>query len=292
MVKITGNLKENRPKWYSFIDLKGWAILLTGLLMIGVYSFTDLFENGLSSVIYHITQGIYLFCCFIYIFFKLAIRKEFRFGMVKDIEDKEEGDHVDGGPERFENESKEKVKTIRREVQHGMKVKTNYVEAFFIPIRLLTILYIATNLLSAGFYFYNNLYYKKKHVIILQTDLLTIDNILKQRKLSEKEIIDSVNLRFPKQLFFSAGKVLSMRLDTGGAFIYYYNLRDLGHDVAISEWNVKIFNFTNCKEKWFCNCDSTNICLKNKTIELYYLLVTRKTKKGARPDTSYYSRIL
>ncbi len=278
-------------KWHSFIGIKEWVTLLTGLLMIAVYSFTDIFSNNVSSVIYHLTQGIYLFCCFIYIFFKLAVRKKFKFGIIKPYEKKDEEETPDKTTEDTDSDNKVQKPVVLQEVQRGIEVKEKYVDLFFIPIRFLTILYIIINISGAGFYFYNSMYNPKKQIVLKQADILTLENIMGERALNQKEIIDSINLRVPKQIFFSAGKVLSMRLDTSGAFVYYFHLHDLNRNLAVSEWKVKIFNFTNCKEKLFCNCDSTNICLKNKNIELYYLLVTRKTKKGEKPDTIYYSRI-
>jgi hypothetical protein len=278
-------------KWHSFIGIKEWVTILTGLLMIVVYSFTDVFSNNVSSVIYHLTQGIYLFCCFIYIFFKLAVQKQFRFGIIKSYDKNDEEASKDIETGNPESGKKIQKPVIIQDVQNGMQVEEKYVEPFFIVIRFLTIIYIILNLSGAGYYFYNTMYNPKKQVVLRQADILTIDNIIDERRLSQKEIIDSVNHGFPKQLFFSAGKVLSMRLDTTGAFVYYYTLRDLHRYLAVSELKLKIFNFTNCKEKLFCNCDSTNICLKNKNIELYYLFVTRKTKKGEKPDTIYYSRI-
>ena len=278
-------------KWHSFIGIKEWATLLTGLVMILVYSFTDIFSNGVSSVIYHHTQGIYLFCCFIYIFFKLAVRKKFQFGIIKSYEKKDEEDTSPKETRKTDNDNKVQNPVILPEVQRGIEVKEKYVELFLIPIRFLTILYLILNISGAGFYFYNSMYTPKKQVILKQADILALETVMGERSLTGKEIIDSINSGFPKQILFSAGKVLSMRLDTAGAFVYYYHLDNLKMNLAINEWKVKIFNFTNCKEKLFCNCDSTNICLKNKNIELFYVLGTRKTKKGEKPDTIYYSRI-
>jgi hypothetical protein len=243
-------------------------------------------------VVYHLSQGIFLFCCFIYIFFKLAIRKNIQFGIHTILDENRKDDS--GNVESPKNPGNTDVHEPfnRQEVQKGFAVKPSYVDGFYIPIRFLTIIYMVTNLLSGGNYFYSTLVPHQKQITVRQLDILAIDNLLSVRTRSPQEIIDSVNDRFPKPIFFSAGKVLAMKLDTNGAFVYYYHLKATPSHVAVSEWKVKIFNFTSCKEKLFCNCDSTNQCLRNKTIELYYLLVTRKTKKGVQPDTTYYSRIL
>ena len=66
--------KENTLQ--SFIGVREWITIFTGILMIGVFSFTDIFSNPVSSAVYHLSQGIYLVCCFVYIFFKLAAEKE------------------------------------------------------------------------------------------------------------------------------------------------------------------------------------------------------------------------
>ncbi len=290
---------KNGQKWYKFIDLEQWAIILTGLFMLGVFDLTDYFVNPISSIVFHLTQGIYYFSCFIFIFFKLAIRLKWKFAVIKEVDNQTEEvtEEEIHGVEEEENANtpniiKEK-QPLQTKVQQPMEVKSKYVDAFYIVLKFITIGYIITIILSAGYYLYNTIYYKKTHITVNQFDVLTIDKLLSNKGYTQSQILDSVNERFPKPIFFSVGKVTSMRLDTSGAFVYYYTLHGkIPLIMPINEMKIKIYNFTKCKERMFCNCDSTNICLKDKKIELFYFLVKRKTKKGERADTAYYSRIL
>lgn len=281
--------KENTLQ--SFIGVREWITIFTGILMIGVFSFTDIFSNPVSSAVYHLSQGIYLVCCFVYIFFKLAVKRKFQFVVTSSNLNNEEGNGENKSVNPKDSGAGNQ-KPENHEMQQKMEVREKFVEPFFIPIRILAILYIIVNISSAGFYFYNYINGPKNQIELKQSDLMAFENVINNKFISEKNIIDTINNHFPKQIFYSAGKVKSMKLDTTGAFVYYFKLNGLNKNLSVKEWQIKIFNFTDCKEKLFCSCDSTNNCLKSKTIELYYLLVTRKTKKSVKPDTLYYSRIL
>src|SRR5208337_2423184 len=126
---------KNGQKWYKFIDLEQWAIIITGLFMLGVFDLTDYFVNTISSIVFHLTQGIYYFSCFIFIFFKLAIRLKWKFAVIKEVDNPTEDvtEEEIHGVEEEENANtpniiKEK-QPLQTKVQQPMEVKSKYVDA-------------------------------------------------------------------------------------------------------------------------------------------------------------------
>ncbi len=274
---------------FSFLSFKEITIISIGLLMIILYSSTDMFNNVISSYVYNFTQGIFVICAFVLIFFRLANKTGVKFKLVKEPEEGKVIESSDKDSVPKEEETKEKEET-----QTPMHINMSMIDKLFYPIQIITYILLITNFLSCGYYFYDTMYYQKQHVKISQSDVSNISILLSSMANTQKAIVDSVNSKFPKQIFFVPGKVVSMRLDTGSNFCYYYVIknRQRQFNLTVSSLKIRITNFTGCNEKEFCSCDSANICLKDKHIELYYLLYPRHTKKEVKTDTLYFSRIL
>ena len=274
-----------KNKWYSFdfISFKEKVYILTGLLMIVANSITDMFSNVVSNNIFNFTQGIFLICSFVFVFFRFTQSKGLQFKNT--VQNREGGDIKDG-----EDQLKNKETPMTEE---HLQIKGELVDKLFPVIRSLAFVFLITNILSCGYYFYDTLYYQKQHVTVSQSDILTINELLSLPINTQTQILDSINSRFPKQVFFSAGKIINMKLDSAGTFCYFFVLQNKGKtsSLSVSSLKIRFTNFTECKEQKFCLCDSTNICLKDRRIELYYLLFPKKTKKGDIIDTTYFSRI-
>lgn len=277
----------SNSKWYTFnfLSFKEKVVVITGLLMIVANSITDMLTNGVSIYVYSLGQGLFLICCFVFIFFRFTQNHGFQF-KVSNTSDQ----NIDV-PQNIEQPKEDIPNEIKPE--ESLQIKGELINKLFPLIRLLAYVFLITNILSCGYYFYDTLYYQKQHVTVSQMDVETITNLIASPGNTQKQIIDSVNERFPKQVFFSPGKVISMRLDTSGSFFYYYRIDNNKKQflMNITSLKIRFTNFTKCKEEQFCTCDSANICLKDKRIELYYLLFLHKEKKVTITDTLYFSRI-
>lgn len=259
-LKLLGNLVEKQSRIYFVV----------GFVMIMLFVFSDIFYNKLSSYFFGIASPVFLLLCFIIIFLNAVSQ----FKIPISINPKT----LAQGNEPEETVVNSERKDVEININEGLMTK------FYRFIRGMAYSFLIVNILSVAYYFGF-----PKPITEFSTSKRQVDqatSFVEDFNISTTQMIDSITNIFPVRSLIKGGQINKFKIDTTGNYNYLLTIGN--RDTTLSSIKVIIANNTICNISDFCNCDSTNSCLKGTNIEYYKLLIY---KRNSVIDTLNYIRL-